>query len=488
MELLAAQAPEKNTHTLHFFFEGEAINLPGLQLSKEEFQGKASQLLLVRTPEGRKLALAGLGSPKDFWPEILRRSTGKAARALRDSACSEFSLILPEGKGLKTSELARASAEAVILSLYSFDKYKSKKDSPKNEVKRVHICGKPLGEVGSGVSLGVALASSSNFARALANEPPNIATPEWMAEQARSLAGQYHLRFEEVGCSQLEKEGLSGIKTVSQGSEHEGRLVILEYSPKGHEKEAPVVLVGKGLCFDSGGLDIKPAGQFADMKFDKAGACAVLGIMRACGELKLPLRVIGLVALAENLPSGRSYKPGEVLTIAGKTIEVANTDAEGRIVLADALAYSQRFKPRALIDLATLTGACLIALGDQASGLLGTDEKLLKSLESAGRASGERVWPFPLWPEYVEQVKGEIADVKNLGASGAGGRGMAGTIAAAAFLKHFADPTPWVHLDIAGTANVTKPTDYLSTGATGVGVRLVTELLLEQFGSSTPRR
>jgi leucyl aminopeptidase len=247
-------------------------------------------------------------------------------------------------------------------------------------------------------------------------------------------------------------------------------------------------VAGKGICFDSGGLDIKPAGQFADMKFDKCGACAVLGILRACAELKLPVRVVGLLALAENLPSGRSYKPSDVLKIGDKTVEVANTDAEGRVVLADALAYAQRYQPRALVDLATLTGAIVSALGDQASGVMGTDQELLDAIGEAGRASGERVWPLPLWPEYVEQVKGEVADLKNLGASGPVGRGMAGAIAGAAFLKHFADPAPWVHVDIAGTSDSKKGTDYLAAGASGVGVRLVTELLRRRYASAARRR
>jgi leucyl aminopeptidase len=488
MEILTASEPRKGDHQAWFAFEGEPVKVPGVKVAKEEFAGKTGQLLFVRAPDGQRTALAGLGKREEFWPEILRRAAGRSARALRDAACEEFSLVLPEAKPHKPADLARAAAEAVALSLYTFDKYKTKKEPSRTEVKRVRVCGEPLKEVAEGAELGRTLAECANYARSLANEPPNVATPQWMSAQAKSLASRHGLKYDELGYERQAREGLAGIRAVSQGSQNEGLLVSLEYAPKGHEREAPVVVAGKGICFDSGGLDIKPAGQFADMKFDKCGACAVLGILRACAELKLPVRVVGLLALAENLPSGRSYKPSDVLKIGDKTVEVANTDAEGRVVLADALAYAQRYQPRALVDLATLTGAIVSALGDQASGVMGTDQELLDAIGEAGRASGERVWPLPLWPEYVEQVKGEVADLKNLGASGPVGRGMAGAIAGAAFLKHFADPAPWVHVDIAGTSDSKKGTDYLAAGASGVGVRLVTELLRRRYASAARRR
>lgn len=489
VDITVSRAASKDAHVALFLFEGQAPKVPGVAVSKEEFQGKAGQLLLLRPQSGRKIALAGLGKEKDFWTEVLRRAAGKACRALRDSACEEFSIVLPELKGHAAGELARAAAEAAVLSLYKFDKYKSKEpDSPKSEVKSVRVCGGPEKAVEDGALLGKTVAECVNLSRSLADEPANVATPEWMEGQARLLAGKLGLRVEVLGCKELAKEGLGGLCAVSRGSEHEGRLVVLEYAPKGREKEQPFVIVGKGVCFDAGGLDIKPAGQFADMKYDKSGACAVLGVMRACAEAKIPLRVVGLMPLVENLPGGRAYKPGDIIRIAGKSIEVANTDAEGRIILADALAYSQRFKPRAIVDIATLTGACLIALGDQAAGVMGNDQELVDSLMECGRASGERLWQFPLWPEYLEQVKSEIADVKNLGAVGAGGRGLAGAIAGGAFLKHFADPAQWAHLDIAGTANVAKQADYISPGATGAGVRVVTEFLLRRSGRAARRR
>lgn len=487
MEIICSSVP-KGGNTARFYFEGEAIDVGGL-VAPGEFEGKAGQFVLVRNANGERLALAGLGKASDFWPELLRRAAGKAAKAFQEAFCGEFSLILPQAKTATVDALARAATEGVLLAGYSFDKYKTTDGSePKKGLKLVKVCGSAKGQIEAGVALGRVLAQSANLARSMANEPPNVASPKWVSNQANALASRHKFAFTELDYAALSKEGLGGIRAVSGGSSNEGRLVVLEYAPKGQEKEAPYVVVGKGICFDSGGLDIKPSGQFSDMKFDKSGACAVMGIMAAVAELKLPIRVIGLMSLAENIPSGTAYRPSDVITIAGKTVEIANTDAEGRVVLADALAYAQRFKPKAMIDLATLTGACVIALGDVASGVLGNDQGLIDQSILAGQASGERVWPFPLWPEYIEHVKGEVADLKNLGASGPGGRGMAGVIAGAAFLKSFADPTPWVHFDIAGTANVAKQKDYYSPGATGVGVRLVTELLMALSAGATHRR
>jgi leucyl aminopeptidase len=270
---------------------------------------------------------------------------------------------------------------------------------------------------------------------------------------------------------EIERLGMNGLRFVGKGSVQPPRFVVMEYN--GAEKgKRPVVIVGKGITFDSGGISLKPREGMEQMKDDMAGAAAVIGTMQAVATLKLPVNLVGLVPAAENMPDGRSYKPGDVVvTMSGKTVEINNTDAEGRMVLCDALHYAQRYRPKALIDLATLTGACLVALGTQASGIMGNDQGLHEALKRAGQTTGERVWELPLWDEYGEAMKSDIADMKNSGGA------HAGTITAAWFLKQFVGKAKWAHLDIAGTAWEEKGKHYLPKGATGVGVRLLVEYL-----------
>jgi leucyl aminopeptidase len=283
-------------------------------------------------------------------------------------------------------------------------------------------------------------------------------------------------------CTILDKKALQrrkfgGLLAVGSGSAQDPRLIVLEYRPAGARRRHPVALVGKAITFDSGGLSLKPGAKMDEMKFDKCGGVAVLGAMRSIARRKLPVHVIGVIASAENMPSNTSYRPGDIVTSyrgtdkRAVTIEVLNTDAEGRIVLGDALVYARQRKPSAIIDLATLTGACVIALGEHAAGLMGNDDRLQEKLRAAGDATGERVWPLPLWEEHRDQVKSHVADHKNVG-----GR-EAGAVTAAAFLSRYVAEVPWAHLDIAGTAWTTKDRPYMEKGATGFGVRLLTELL-----------
>jgi leucyl aminopeptidase len=322
------------------------------------------------------------------------------------------------------------------------------------------------------VAVGQAVARGVAFARDLANGPANDVTPAVLGDEAQALGERLGLKVTVLDKAQLTEQGFGGMLAVGQGSANEPRFVVMEHGAAG-EGRPTICLVGKGITFDTGGISIKPAEGMDNMKMDMGGAAAVFGAMHAVAELKLPLHVVGMVCAAENMPSSTAYRPGDILrTLSGKTIEVLNTDAEGRIVLADGLFYAQRYNPTAIVDLATLTGAVMVALGPHAVGMMGTSQELADRLSRAGETSAERVWQLPLWDEYKEMMKSEIADLKNTG-----GR-YGGAITAAGFLSAFVGDFPWVHLDIAGTAWVERPTrPYQSRGATGVGVRLLVELL-----------
>jgi len=318
-----------------------------------------------------------------------------------------------------------------------------------------------------------AIAAGTNFARDLGNEPGNVCTPEWLGEQAAGLSHK-HLKVTVMDKKAIEKAGFTALLAVNQGSAKEPRFIVLEYTG-GKKADKPVALVGKGLTFDAGGISIKPAAQMDEMKFDMCGAAAVLGIFKAATAMDMPVNLLGVIASTENLLGGAAYKPGDIIkTYKGLTIDVQNTDAEGRIILSDALAYAAEQKPAEIIDFATLTGACVIALGAQASGLMGTGEHVIKGLKKSGDHTHDRVWQLPMYEEYQDQIKSKIADIKNIG-----GR-EAGTITAACFLSRFVDDVPWAHLDIAGTAWDMKGTDISPVGGTGAGVRLVVDYLLNR--------
>ncbi|MEK6978519.1 MAG: leucyl aminopeptidase [Candidatus Hydrothermarchaeota archaeon] len=440
-------------------------------LESREFEGKNNQLAAIHTtipPE--RLLLVGLGKRADFSLERARQAAGKASvRARRMGARTVAMTLLGDGAGVASGDIARGVVEGSLLALYRYERYKTEReDAKKVEELKLLVDRERLREVEGSAAEGEALAGAANFAREIANSPGNEGTPTRLAEVAQELAGEWGLKCEVLERADMERLGMGALLGVAQGSQQPPKLIVLEHWGEGE----PIVVVGKAITFDSGGISIKPSEKMEEMKFDKAGGCAVLGIMRAASALRIPHRVIGIIPATENLPGGRAYKPGDILTSStGKTIEVISTDAEGRLILADALAYAARYKPRAIIDLATLTGACVTALGNHASGMLGNDEALKAKVKRAGEATGERVWELPLWEEYQEQIKSDVADMKNVG-----GR-EAGAITAAAFLSRYVGDTPWVHLDIAGTAWTTKDLPYTPRGATGVGVRLVARLL-----------
>lgn len=330
--------------------------------------------------------------------------------------------------------------------------------------------------VGEAIRVGETVGRGVNFARTLQSRPGNVATPTHLADEAARMASETGLTVTVMGPEELLAENMHAILAVSRGSVEEPRLIVLEHGG-GSEGDAPLVLVGKGLTFDAGGISIKPAKGMEEMKFDMSGGAAVMGAMQAIAELKVPLNVVGIIPSSENLPSGTAMKPGDIIdSREGKTIEVVNTDAEGRLILADALSYAQTFDPAAIVDCATLTGAVVIALGHHAAGVLGNDDGLVEELRAAGERSGERCWPLPLWDDYMRQLDSDVADIVNVG-----GR-TAGTITAACFLSAFVGDCTWAHLDIAGTAYGEGKRPYERKGGVGLPARLLVEWVRSRAG------
>ena len=441
-------------------------------VSGGDFGGKAGETALLYGQGGPapRLLLVGLGERELLDLGKLRRAAATVARRARALKLHSAALSLPTLPDTTIWEIARTAAEGARLGVYRFDRHKSAADDQDLETFWLVADEGALDEATEGTELGVKVAEGTVLARDLANEPSNVATPEYLAERASTIADEYGMELEVLDRAAIEEEGLTGLATVGRSASNEPRFIVLEH--RGGGDSAPVVLVGKAVTFDSGGISIKPSAGMEDMKFDMSGGAAVLGAMEAAGALNLPLNLVALVPATENLPGGGAFKPGDVLQMhSGKTVEIVTTDAEGRLILADALSYAKRYEPSAVVDCATLTGACAVALGDHTSGLMGNDEDLIAELQTAGETTGERTWPLPLFGEYTEQIRGDTADIKNSG----GRRG--GALTAGAFLKEFVD-YPWAHLDVAGTAYGKKGNAYTTKGATGVPSRLLVEFLL----------
>jgi leucyl aminopeptidase len=446
-------------------------------LEAGDWTGNTKQTLLLYTRgaiPARRVLLLGLGEQDDAHADRLRECAAVAAQRAREAKVERYTLAVPPLGSITARAAGQALAEGSLLALYRYQKYKTGlKDEDTREIEQLTIVTSEADQAfTTGVTTGEAVAHGVMLARDLANAPGNELTPTVMGETARQIGREFGMQVTVLGPSELREQGFGGILAVAQGSQQEPRFIIIEYGAE-YANGPTICLVGKGITFDSGGISIKPAAGMEDMKMDMGGAAAVLGALQAVGELKLPLHVVGLISSAENMPSASAFKPGDIVkTLSGKTIEVVNTDAEGRVVLSDALHYAGRFKPAAVIDLATLTGAIMVALGPHATGMMSNDDDLSARLERAGQASGERVWRLPLWDPYKDMVKSDIADVKN----SAGRPG--GAITAAAFLSAFVDGYPWAHLDIAGTAWVDRQTKaYTPKGATGGAVRLLIETL-----------
>ncbi len=458
--------------------------LPLLTDRKErgEFTGKANQLSLAE-PHGllpaKRLLLVGLGKRAEVTAERIRQAMGKAAGCIKSLGIGEVVMpLFGPGLGkLSVGPAAQAQAEGLRLGLYEFTVYKTE---PKPLVKPLTHATILLSDrrqlpiVQQALDRAAIIADATMRVRDLGNHPSNYATPSKIAELAQELAGELKLRCTILERSEMERLGMGALVGVARGSNEPPKLIILEYKG-GPASDPPIALVGKTITFDTGGISIKPSENMEQMKDDMCGGAAVLYTVQAAARLRLPINIVGLLPATENMPSGTAQKPGDIVkTLSGLTIEVINTDAEGRLVLADALAYAIRYKPKAIIDIATLTGACSVAVGKHAIALLGTAPTLVAQLKEAGEVTGERTWELPLWEEYYEQIKSPVADLKNVG-----GR-PAGTITAGAFLSKFVGNWPWAHLDIASTAWTDDDKPYTPKGVTGVGVRLLIEFLSRQ--------
>jgi leucyl aminopeptidase len=446
-------------------------------LRSGDMDGKVGSTRMLYRAHGvaaERILLVGLGKEKEFGDRQYRDCARAALSAIRETGARDACVYLTElqvpgrDAAWKARQLVLAAADVG----YRFDRMKSKKAAT-GSLAHVTVCSAQKHEAPAlerGVLEGRAIASGMSLTRDLGNLPANVCTPAYLAESAVKLGRDCKLAVEVLEQGDMEKLGMGSLLSVARGSHQPPKFVILRYSGAGR-KERPVVLVGKGITFDTGGISLKPSAEMEEMKFDMCGAASVLGTLRAVAELKLKLNVVGLVPTCENMPGGAATKPGDIVTsMSGQTVEVLNTDAEGRHILADALSYAERFEPQAVVDIATLTGACIVALGHVCSGLFANKDALARELQSAGAESWDRVWQLPLWDDYQEQLKSNFADFANIG-----GR-AAGSVTAACFLSKFAHKYDWAHLDIAGTAWKSGR----EKGATGRPVPLLTTFLMRR--------
>jgi leucyl aminopeptidase len=464
-----------------------------------DFKGKDGTIAVIYSSDGieaKRVLLVGLGERKKATLDTVRKAAANAAKKAVEIKAETLSLVLHrafDGRfdaqhGLRhLPAMGRAMAEGTYFGSYRYDEFITEEKNGRLSSLGVEVIDSDSAKIkklGKGLQSGVIIGKAQSYARTLANRPANVINPAELAAEARKLAkttrGLTCTVFDE---KQMAVKGMGGVLAVGSGSKSPPRFIILKYSPAGPPlrgeagkaaKSKPIIaLVGKAITFDSGGISIKPADKMDEMKLDKSGGIAVLATIKAAAELRLPINIYGIIPAAENMPSGTSYRPGDIITtFSGKTVEVLNTDAEGRMILCDGLAYAAKQKCSPIIDIATLTGACIVALGKHKAGLMGNDERLMKQLQAAAEESGEKVWPLPSGDEYAEEMKSKIADLKNIG-----GR-WGGACTAAAFLRQFVGDTKWAHLDIAGMDIFQEPTEAAVRGASGFGVRLLTTYLM----------
>lgn len=451
-------------------------------LKRGDMDGKSDTTLILHNVPGtlsERVLLVGLGKEHDFNEKQYCKAVRASIKALAASGASEAVTFLAElpVKKLSTRWKVAHMAEATLDATYRFDAIKSKKEDSKKSIDKLIINvtqSSELKDGEAGLADGKAVAAGVSLTKDLGNLPPNVCTPTYLAEQAQAMAKHYGLEVKVLERDELKKLGMGSFLGVTQGSEEPPKLIVLQHL-KGQKDQKPVVLVGKGITFDTGGISLKPGAEMDEMKYDMCGAASVLGTFKAIAEMDLPLNVIGIIPTCENMPDGRAVRPGDVLTsMSGLTIEVLNTDAEGRLILCDALTYAERFEPSAVVDIATLTGACVIALGHHASGLFSNDDSLAKELLQAGEVALDRAWHMPMWDDYQPQLDSNFADMANIG-----GR-AGGSITAACFLSRFAKKYDWAHLDIAGTAWKSGK----EKGGTGRPVPLLTEFLIARANKS----
>jgi leucyl aminopeptidase len=459
---------------------GSAAALVGRAAAAERFKGKLGSALEIATPAGLKadrLVVVGLGKPKDLKPYDSLR-LGGAALGKSPAAMHEVAMLAEYPTGAMDADTAADLALGARLRAYRFDRYKTKRneDEERPEAMTLTVGAADPAKARRAFVDREAIADGVVLARDLVNEPPNVLFPDSFARRAQALLRRVGAAVEVLDLRKMRQLGMGALLAVGQGSAHESRVVVMRWNG-GRKGDKPLAFIGKGVCFDSGGVSIKPAQSMEDMKGDMAGAACVVGLMHALAERKAKVNAVGVIGLVENMPDGKAQRPSDIVTtMSGQTVEVINTDAEGRLVLADMLHYTAtRFKPQLMIDLATLTGAILVALGQEIAGLFTNDDKLAERLAKAGEATGEVVWRMPLGPEYDKLIDSKFADMKNTG-----GR-HGGAITAAQFLQRFVGKTPWAHLDIAGTAMGSPQTDINKSWSSGWGVRLLDRFVADYY-------
>lgn len=443
-------------------------------VESKEFTAKEGSISVIHNTAGsgiKRILLLGMGDRKDLDPEKTRNLTGKVVIKAKEMASDEF--VISPFKDIDNEHMS-AIVEGIKLSDYSFSNYK--KDEDRTELNQVRIlAGKDLASIQQIIRYSSVLSDAVLLTRDISNLPPNDCSPEVLANFSEKLSGEPKIKIRVIEKKEMESYGFGGILAVGRGSSSAPKLIIIEYSGSTKD-DRPIAVVGKAVTFDTGGISIKPSEKMEEMKYDKCGGCNVIGIMKAVSDLAFKKNVIGIIPAVENMPSGDSYRPGDIIRMYNKkTVEVLNTDAEGRIILGDALAFAVKtFAPQAIIDMATLTGAAIIALGSNVAALVGNNKELVTKILENSERTGEKIWELPLFDDFKEQLKSTNADIKNIG-----GR-AGGAITAAAFLSFFVDSTPWVHLDIAGTAwnqEGTKERTYNPKGATGFGIRTIVNFI-----------
>ena len=437
--------------------------------------GEIGKIVIVPTNKtpAKRILLAGIGKKEKITNDTIRFVSGKIAQKASELKLKEFSIISPPSYIIEPISAASQIVEGSKMALYKFEKFKSKKE---DTTPNLSIFVPKSNKITKAIKNSEIVSDGVIFTKGIANLPPNECAPTTLAAFAKGIAKKNKMKCMVLSKNELKKKGFGGIVAVGQGSKNEPKLMVLEHNG-GPRNEKPIVLVGKAVTFDTGGISLKPGEKMDEMKFDKCGGCTVLGIMKAVSELRLPVNVVGIVPSVENMPGGDSYRPGDIIKLYnGKTAEILNTDAEGRLILADALAFGEKqYSPKAIIDFATLTGACIIALGTNVAAIVSNNERLKQKINESSKRTTEEVWELPLNDDYMDMIKSDVADMKNIGIGRA-----AGTITAAAFLRNAIKDTPWVHIDIAGVAwtqVATKSKPYNPKGATGFGVRLILDYL-----------
>ena len=445
--------------------------------SLKDMEGKLGRFSIIPVPgkkPAQRILLAGIGKKENLTKDTIRNISGKIAQKARELKLKEFSIIAPPNVVIDQISSVSQIIEGSKMSLYKFDKFKAEKAEKSPDLTIVVSKSKKISQT---IKTSEIIADGAIFTKSIANLPPNECTPSTLAGFAKIMSKKNKMKCNIISKIELKKKGFGGITAVGKGSKNEPKLIVLEHN-RGKRNEKPIVLVGKAVTFDTGGISLKPGASMDEMKFDKCGGCTVLGIMKSVSELKLPINVVGIIPSVENMPGGEAYRPGDILKLYnGKTAEILNTDAEGRLILADALAYGEKqYSPKTIIDFATLTGACIVALGNNVAAIVSNNEQLTKKITESSKTTTEEIWELPLTQDYMDMIKSDVADIKNVGIGRA-----AGTITAAAFLKSAIEDTPWAHLDIAGVAwtqgAATKEKPYNPKGATGFGVRLILDYL-----------